>query len=246
LPIDSSGSGLSEAHAAALSRLSSILPPGVFSWEHKAVRFGPYCGVLRAGDLTLEVLPKVSTKFGGDGETRGVLIAMLRSAGELSAMPVGTAPLGLQRLHLLDVFIIDFCNRVNELLRRGAIRAYETREENLVAARGRIHMTEHVRRNWFDRSRIFCRYDEFSADNPHNQALKAVLTRLLSHAACAEAKGAVNSLLRRLADVSSRPCSVASLANLTFDRFTRPWQSVFERMAQFLGGSVSGRTRWKD
>jgi 5-methylcytosine-specific restriction enzyme subunit McrC len=80
------------------------------------------------------------------------------------------------------------------------------------------------------------RYDEFSEDNPHNQALKTVLTRLLGHAARPEAKGAVNSLLRRMADISSRPCSVSSLANLMFDRITRPWRPVFERAAWFLRG----------
>ena len=41
---------------------------------------GPYCGVLRIGDLTIEVLPKVPTKFGADDEARGILIAMLRAA----------------------------------------------------------------------------------------------------------------------------------------------------------------------
>jgi len=230
------GRGLGHEHAATLAGLSPILPSRAFSWEHQAIRLGPYCGVLRIGDLTIEVLPKVPTKFGADDEARGILIAMLRAAGELSALPVGTAPLGLQRFHLLDVFIIDFCERVNALLRTGAIRSYEAREENLVFARGRIHLAAHVRRNLFDRSHIFCRYDQFSADNPHNQALKAVLTRLLDYAVAAETKGTVNALLRRMEDVSSQPPSAARLARLRFDRITKPWQSLFERAAWFLKG----------
>jgi 5-methylcytosine-specific restriction enzyme subunit McrC len=236
LPIGSPGPGLAHEHAAALARLSHVLPSRAFSWEHQAIRLGPYCGVMRIGDLTIEVLPKVPTKFGDHREARGILIAMLRAAGELSLSPVGTGPLGLQRFHLLDVFIIDFCERVNALLRRGAIRSYEAREENLVSARGRIHLSEHLRRNIFDRSHIFCRYDEFSADNPHNQALKAVLTRLFDYAVAAETKGAVNVLLRRMEDVSSQPPSAARLARLRFDRITKPWQPLFERAAWFLKG----------
>jgi 5-methylcytosine-specific restriction enzyme subunit McrC len=238
LPIGGLARVLSHEDAATLARLSrsSILPSRAFSWEHQAIRFGPFCGVLRIGNLTIEVLPKVVTKFGADDEARGTLIAMLRAAGELSALPVGTAPLGLQRLHLLDVFIIDFCERVNALLRRGAVRSYIAREENLVSARGRIHLTVHVRRNLFDRSHIFCRYEEFSVNNPHNQALKAVLARLLNHAVAAETKGAVNALLRRMEDVSNQPPSALHLARLRFDRLTRPWQPLFERAAWFLKG----------
>src|SRR5712672_2778160 len=41
------------------------------------IRFGPCCGVLRIGDLTL---PKVSAKLDDDGERRGILIAMLRES----------------------------------------------------------------------------------------------------------------------------------------------------------------------
>jgi 5-methylcytosine-specific restriction enzyme subunit McrC len=197
------------------------------------IRFGPCCGVLRIGDLTL---PKVSAKLDDDGERRGILIAMLRETGELSATPVGAASLGLQRFYLLDVFIIDFCQRINELLRRGAIRSYEPREENVVPLRGRIELAEHIRRNLFDRSHLFCRYDEFSADNAHNRALKAVLICLLEFAIARETKGAVNALLRRMEDVSTVLSSAADLEKLRFNRITKAWQLVFERAAWFLKG----------
>jgi 5-methylcytosine-specific restriction enzyme subunit McrC len=199
LKIGGSEQELSHAHAAALGELAHTLPRRTFSWEHQAIRVGPYCGVLRIADLTIEILPKVSTKLGDQGQSRGILIAMLRAAGELSATPIGSGPLGFQRFHLLDVFIIDFCQRVNELLRRGAIHSYQPQEENLRAVRGRIHLCEDVRSNLFDRSHIFCRYDEFTSDNVHNQALKAALTQLLDVAVSTEAKGAVNALLLRMA-----------------------------------------------
>jgi hypothetical protein len=49
---------------------------------------------------------------------------MLRSAGALAEADVGTASLGLQRLHLLGMFVLDFWSRVAALLRRGTIRSY--------------------------------------------------------------------------------------------------------------------------
>jgi 5-methylcytosine-specific restriction enzyme subunit McrC len=236
LTIGSAGQELPQQYANALAALAHLLPSRTFSWEHQAIRFGPYCGVIRVGDLTIEILPKISTRLGNEAQSRGVLIAMLRAAGELSASPVGAAPLGLQKFHLLDVFIIDFCQRVHELLRRGVIRSYQPREENLAAVRGRIHLTEDLRKNVFNRSHILCRYDEFSADNAYNQSLKAVLAQLLDLAVAVEAKGAVNALLLRMADVSTQAASLERLESLRFDRITRVWQPVFNRAAQFLKG----------
>jgi 5-methylcytosine-specific restriction enzyme subunit McrC len=236
LRIGSSEQELPPEYAAALDKAAHALPSRTFSWEHQAIRFGPYCGVFCIRDLTIEILPKLSTRISDEEQSRGILIAMLRAVGELSPTPVGTAPLGLQKFHLLDVFIVDFCERVNGLLRRGAIHSYEPQEENLVAVRGRIHLSEHVRRNLFDRSRMFCQYDEFSVDNAHNRALKGVLACLLELAIAAKAKQAVNALLLRMTDVSTEAPSMARLEKLRFDRITEVWQPVFDRAAQFLKG----------
>jgi len=192
--------------------------------------------VLRAADLTLEILPKIAGGCASGRDARGVLVAMLRAAGHLAEAPAGARPLDLQSLHLLDVFVLDFCGRVNALLRRGAIRAYEPREENLTAVRGRLDLPQHLRRNLLDRGRVHCRFDELSVDNAHDRALKAALARLLGHALGSEAKGAVNGLLRRMEDVSARRCSAADIARLRFDRLTGAWRPVFEQAAWFLKG----------
>ncbi len=220
--------------ATNLARLAPMLPVGAVAWEHCGIRLGPFCGMMRVGELTLEILPKVAGDTGADA--RGVLIAMLRAAGELMPDSVGSAGLALQKLHLLDVFILDFCARVNGLLRRGAIRRYDPREENLATVRGRLHFAEDARRNTFDRSRMFCRYDELSPDNAHNRALKFVLGRLLGRAMGAEAKASVNGLLRRMEEVGSRPCTAVDMERLPFDRLTRPWRPVFHRAAWLLRG----------
>jgi 5-methylcytosine-specific restriction enzyme subunit McrC len=231
LPI---GAGhLTEAEAAALARLT--LPPGALVWEHRALRLGPFCGILRADDLVLEILPKI-TGAAGDDETRGVLVAMLRPAGHLAERPAGAAPLALQGLHLLDIFVLDFCERVNGLLRQGAIRTYEVHEEDLAALRGRLNLPAQLRRDRLDRARLHCRFDELSVDNPHNRALKAVLARLLGQSLGPEAKAAVNVLLRRMEEIAARPCSLRELTNLHFDRRTKMWRPVFEQAAWFLRG----------
>jgi 5-methylcytosine-specific restriction enzyme subunit McrC len=235
VPIGTSG-GLTEDEANALARLECRLPRGSIVWEHHGVRFGAFCGVLLAGSTTIEILPKIDTHADSEATARGVLIAMLRASGRLADSIDRAVLVGLQRFHLLDVFILDFCALVNDRVRQGAIRTYQLFEERLPTVRGRLQLTEHLRRGDADRSRIYCRFDELSVDNPHNRILKDVLRKLLGSALGAEARGAVNGLLRRLEEVRSVPCHASDVASLPFSRLINVWRPVFARAAWFLNG----------
>lgn len=233
LPVGHS-EGLTEPEAAAFARLQPALPLGAITWEHRAIRFGPFCGVLRAGYVVVEVLPKIGEVPSVDA--RGLLIAMLRTTGALTVSRAGEAPLGQQRMHLLDHFILDFCVRVNDALRGGPIVRYQEHFENLTALRGRLCLTEHLRKNAFDRSHLFCGFDDRTIDNPYNRALRGVLSKLLSQAIGAHAKATVATLLHRFENVADVAVSPKDIERLQFDRMIRRWLPVFERAKWLLQG----------
>jgi 5-methylcytosine-specific restriction enzyme subunit McrC len=228
--------GLTEPEAAAFARLQPTLPFGALTWEHRAIRFGPFCGVLRAGGVMVELLPKTDDGLDPDDGARGLLVAMLRTTGTLTVFKAGEALLGQQRMHLLDHFILDFCARVNAALRGGAIAHYQEHTENLYALRGRLRLTEHLRKNAFDRSHLFCSFDERTIDNPHNRALKGVLSNLLSQTISSHAKATVAALLHRFDEVAHVSVSPKEIERLPFDRMIRRWEPVFERARWLLQG----------
>ena len=228
--------GLSEAEAAAFARLQPVLPAGSLTWEHRAIRFGPFCGVLRAGDVTVELLPKIDDGQDRDESARGLLVAMLRITGYLAVSGAGEAALGQQRMHLLDQFILDFCARLNAALRSGAIARYQDHEENLNSLRGRLILSDHLRRNAFDRSRLFCSFDERTVDNSHNHVLKAVLSCLRPRGISAQVKATVAALLHRFYDVALRPVTPRDIDRLPFDRMTRRWEPILGRAKWLLQG----------
>lgn len=228
--------GLTETEVAALARLQPSLPSGALAWEHRAIRFGPFCGVLHAGGVMVELLPKVDDGHDPDDTARGLLVAMLRATGTLAVAKAGEAALGQQRMHLLDHFILDFCSKVSSALRGGAIASYREQSENLHALRGRLRLTEHVRRNAFNKSALFCDFDERTIDNPHNRALKGVLRALLPRAIGAHAKAAVAALLHRFDELAEVAVSARGIECLPFDRITGRWEPVFERAGWLLRG----------
>lgn len=227
---------ISEMEAEGIAKLAGRLPPGTLAWGHRALKFGPFCGVFQTGQLAIEILPKIDNGSDSSEEMRGLLVAMLARAGELGSKRVGDAGLGHQHSHLLDLFIEDFCNQVKSALRGGAIARYSERTENLHAIRGRLELTDHLRTNAFDRSHLLCRFDERSIDNPYNQALKGVVRLLLGFALSPRTRAMVAALLHRFDAVSDRRITTREVDALRLDRTIRHWEPVFARARWLLAG----------
>ena len=76
---------------------------------------------------------------------------------------------------VLDLFAEVLITGVRRLLRRGLDRGYLEAREETPAPRGRIVITETLKRASLVHGRAVCAYDELSADVPHNRVLKATL-----------------------------------------------------------------------
>jgi len=232
--------GLEDNEARELVRVARSLNAEALTLRGRELRFGPFCGVIQTPQVTMELLPKIEAGQPDPKAMRGLLVQMLNRAGETGIKWGGEADLDRQDCHLLDVFIEDFCSRVKRALRGGAIARYSERTENLTVVRGRLELTAHFRMNAFDHSRLFCRFDERSIDNPHNQVLKAVLRRFLAHALSSRTRTTVASLLQRFDQVADTEHNIgasnvkALLSN--FDRTIKHWEPVFRYAEWLLGG----------
>lgn len=225
---------LSQTQATVLERLKKRLPQRAFSWGHRSVKFAHYCGVITLGDLTLEILPKIYGKETEYGASREALIQMLYRARQLKPQPGGMAEISLQKHHLLDIFIRFFCELLHTELMQGMIREYVTQQENLPVLRGRLRIEQQMKHNLAHRERLFCQYDELSADNGHNRILKYVLSVLLRIAAGDQARKQVTELLMRFDAITDKRAVVADLDRLVFDRATTRYKPIFEQCRWFL------------
>ena len=225
---------ITQAEAAIFSKLKK-LPENCLTVELDRIRFGPFCGVLRAGNITIELLPKIEYQDEADEKySRNLFIKMLRATDELRLKNISIAALSDQYTHLLDIFIFDFCNEVQRAFQGGVIYRYIEHTENLRAIRGRIHMTEHLCHNAFDESRIFCQFDEYTIDNSYNHILKNVLRRLFDYCLSMRTRTAVTTLLHHFDEVTDRPVRAEEIDNLKFDRMNEHWEEVFVRAKKLL------------
>lgn len=228
---------LGQKHATLLEKLEKKLPAKAWYWGNREIKFASHCGVISLGDLSIEILPKIYGVEAEDcGSSRNALIRMLSKARHLKLQEVGPAGISPQKHNLLDIFILHFCERLRIQLTRGMIRKYIKREKNLSVLRGKLRIDQQLRRNLIHQEKLFCRYDELSADNAYNKILKYVLGILLKAATGNRALREVSELHARFEPVTDSVADISTLDSLSFDRLTERYEPIFDQCRYFLEG----------
>jgi len=236
---------LADSQLALLDRLTESLPENVIEWQRNRFRFRGYCGVIQLGDLTLEILPKIHGTERDPGKARTLLIRMLAAVQKLSLHSMDTANLNFQQHVLLDVFILSFVEKLQNLLRQGMIHSYIRQENNLTVIRGKIDIAQQIKHNICNQHRTFCKYDEFISDNLPNRIIKVTLTYLLRFARSNLVQQLLEQLCGIFADVSHVFPSETDWELLHFDRTNEDWEEILKQCRWFLNGMnpdvISGR-----
>jgi len=227
---------LTPVHAAALAKFEKKLPLKTFSWGHRTIKFSQYCGVISLGNITLEVLPKIYGKETEPGVSRKALINMLLKTRKLKSFRGGSSSIGIQRNNLLDIFILYFCELVHSEIRQGMIHQYVQRTENLHVLKGRLLIEKQLRYNAAHRDRLYCQYDEFKADNMHNQIIKSVLNSMLTLTSGIATRKKVRELLMHFADIQDINVDLNMIEQLYLDRSSQRYKPIFDQCRLFVQG----------
>jgi 5-methylcytosine-specific restriction enzyme subunit McrC len=80
---------------------------------------------------------------------------------------------------LLEIFISEFLQSVEHIVKRGLRSDYRLHQDNLFALRGKLLISPHLRQNLFRADRFFTEHDEFSTNRPENRLLHAALRQVM-------------------------------------------------------------------
>lgn len=237
---------LTTRQVAILAGLDS-LPDRAFQWGHRSIKWSQYCGLVQLGDITLEILPKIHGKESSPGACRESLILMLRKAGLLKIHKPGAADVNLQKHTLLDIFIHDFCQQLNQQLVQGALRKYISREENIGVLKGKLLSHMQFRHNLAHKERLYCQYDELSEDIFINQTIKFTLKLLLPRARSPRIKNEITRLLYAFDNVTDRQVSSTDVEQVTLGRNEKRFHDILRLCAIFIKslnpGTGAGNSR---
>ncbi|MCB9232103.1 MAG: restriction endonuclease [Bacteroidia bacterium] len=198
-----------------------------YSLIHKGVKFTEWVGVIRVGDLTIEVLPKID-KVEADCDWQRVLIDMLQTVGLINMKAPSTAGLNLKSNSILDLYIELFLNEVSQLMREGLIKTYRKREANQLAIKGRLMFARQIRHNLVHAERFHTCHTIYDKAHLLNQILRKALKVLKSINTNPALSGTIGRLLLDFPELEDLSVSDATFEKIQFNRKSEGYRNAIE------------------
>lgn len=114
-------------------------------------------------------------------------------------------------------------------MKRGLHKDYVGTREEIPTVRGRIDVAETSARLASTRGYLVCEFDEYSADVPHNRAIKAAMTSLmLSEDVSYRRRRELDRMLRHFHHVDSVPLRTVEWTGLQYHRSNAAYRTVMQ------------------
>lgn len=210
-----------------------------FEINRKFIKPLGFTGVVKIGNLTIEIFPKLYR----DGQSKvnkqivaGNLLKMLSVTNRLSIKESDFADLNLAELDLFEIFIQIFAKKLNELIHSTKSREYKRKNDELRFIRGRIDVKKYV--NPARLHIIPCRYHEFSADTMIYRTLKYSCNLMAKKSQNFETVRLLRSIVNNLDEVEFSSVSVAEIDRIVFNRLNQKFEPFINFCRIFLSHST--------
>lgn len=175
------GWSLNDPRLDQLEKLNEQGGAPLFTLGRKSIRAAQFVGLVRLGDTSLQILPKVAYRGDFDRPENSPefqeavrsamrnLLVMLSVACDLPLRAQDAAHLHTESGDWLEILTRIFALELHRQLKAGVQHAYISVEDRLPAIRGRWLVGQQMARRPLDRTRFDVVYDEFSPDTPLNR-----------------------------------------------------------------------------
>ena len=141
----------------------------------KFIQAKNYVGVLQTkSGFTLEILPKIAKNSDGEASKK-IFIKMLKTLKNFPFKISNFANLDLKKMSILEIFISMFLDELSSLLKKGIKSDYVNFSDNLNFLKGKLVISEQIKKNNIHKNRFYVKYDEFTNDIEINQIIKTTL-----------------------------------------------------------------------
>lgn len=231
-----------EKHWEALCRYQERNRIDYFKVLNKGVQFANYVGVIQAGDLTIEILPKTDGKrtraynattselMPAEQAERecwhNVLLQMLKECRLLNIHHVEEANLNLKSNSILEIYFELFLQQTELLLHEGLVKKYRKESGNRNALKGQLIFSKNIACNLVHKERFFVRYTEYNGLNIYNQLLYKTLLLLSSVIRNPLLTDRVNRLLLDFPEMPDLVVNERTFEQLVYDRKTERYKDA--------------------
>lgn len=234
---------IDEASAAALERMNRTRPK-FCRRVIGGIQLHQMCGIVRLpGGRVLEILPKIwsadetqnTERPKEEVRARLALLRMLASNQDLKLSVLDYAAQDLAKLPLLDVFAQAFLKEVLRIAHGGLKSGYIEAISDSPALRGRLMLVETQLSGVGRNGLVRCAHDDFSADNPYNQALLAALLACSKFVLSAKTQRLWFEARSMLSAISVKSITVAAIHRFARNRSTKRYDEALSWAKVILG-----------
>lgn len=175
----------------------------------KYIKTGRYVGTIQTKNgQIIEVLPKIYKATGQQEKDkdvcRSVFLNMLKHFTDIKARSFQNASLSTQKgFPILEVYIRNYINAVEQLVLGGLKKNYAPIEENQRYLKGKLDITKQITNNTTNKARFAIKYNKYIEDIPQNRIIVTTLRKLMGDSHSTTNKAHISALLTILADIPS-------------------------------------------
>lgn len=235
LPIDENN-GLKKSHWEALWWYNEQHGGRFFTLTPKGVKFNQFVGVIQVGNITIEILPKISkvAEKGDEAKWQKVLIDMLRECRWMQVYAHDKASLRFKPNSILEAYLELFLIECEQLLREGLVKKYRLVENNCNALKGKLLFQKQIQINSVHKERFYTRHQVFDRENVFNQILLKALKLIPNISQSPFLKDKVYNLLIAFPELADKAVNQETFQNLVYDRKTTRYKNAIEIAAMLL------------
>jgi 5-methylcytosine-specific restriction enzyme subunit McrC len=128
-----------------------------------------------------------------------------------------------------DIIAKIMIEHFEQIRKKGLLKKYVVKEENVKFSKGKLLIKEQIKRNLFNKSRFYCRYDDLTFNNLENQSILYSIN-LLTHFV---KNSKLKTKLKRIENILSDEISLVKinpeqLRNLRYNRLNSYYESILK------------------
>ena len=136
-----------------------------------------YVGVIQTKSGVLEIYPKIANAE--KEESKVIFLKMLKTLKDHPFKDIHFSDLDIKKMPLLEIFIRMFLNEVGKkIIKKGIKNDYILKRENQTFLKGKLLVSEHIRKNYIHKEKFYVEYDEYLPDIKVNRIIKSALIKL--------------------------------------------------------------------
>lgn len=228
--------GFMQSHWEALGWYNEKHGGRFFTLTPKGVKFNQYVGVIQVGNITIEILPKISqvVEKGDKAKWQKVLIDMLRECRWMQVYAQDKASLRFKPNSILEAYLELFVQECEEIVRQGLVKKYRAVANNCTALKGKLLFDKQIQFNLIHKQRFYTRHQIFDRANVFNQILLKALKLIPVISQSPYLKDKVYNLLLSFPELEDITVRHDTFAKLVFDRKTSRYKEAMEIAAMLL------------